>query len=401
MYLRKALYIRDKDKNSLLSNSTTESQKLASKSIDASRLFNDSMLNLNENSSKRLEDQSDDELEQKLSTNEEQNTIAEILFDLGCLLFTFESNISKREAFDCLRRSLDIKILLLGAEHMDCKIIKKKLNEINSYLSMYSYSLSRGFNMENSREQLSRTSSFGNRSTSSIKIYAQVSPRKKLEKYLQNFRKQNDLGSESNTVSGELNEWIKKNSIIEVIPSRSKFSNRNDSGSILLSSERSNEFLQTSMYADQSETYSSQPNTSLVSGIDTANVQLLQLKNKQNRANNTNQVKTGYTRSLSLNSRSQSKADNSVHLRNCKCPTAVSIDVHNVKSVNGPHSDIRTLLSVKRGNSLRREDDLAEMQKNVKSKVSKHVYYKSSWYDVPPGSSKNRFKKFIKLAPNA
>lgn len=66
----------------------------------------------------------------KTFKNEEQNSIAEILFDLGCLLATYDSKISKNEALDCIQRSLDIKILLLGPEHTDCLIINKKLNEI-------------------------------------------------------------------------------------------------------------------------------------------------------------------------------------------------------------------------------------------------------------------------------
>ena len=61
--------------------------------------------------------------------NEEQNSIAEILFDLGCLLTTFETNISKKEAIDYIRRALDIKVILFGPNHADCTIINKKLNE--------------------------------------------------------------------------------------------------------------------------------------------------------------------------------------------------------------------------------------------------------------------------------
>ena len=61
--------------------------------------------------------------------NEEQNNTAEILFDLGCLLATYDSRISKKEALDCIRRALDIKVLLLGPEHSDCMIINRKLND--------------------------------------------------------------------------------------------------------------------------------------------------------------------------------------------------------------------------------------------------------------------------------
>jgi len=65
----------------------------------------------------------------KQTRNEEQNNTAEILFDLGCLLTTYDSRVSKKEALDCIRRALDIKVLLLGPEHSDCVIINRKLNE--------------------------------------------------------------------------------------------------------------------------------------------------------------------------------------------------------------------------------------------------------------------------------
>ncbi len=50
---------------------------------------------------------------EKYISNEEKNNIAEILFDLGCLLATYESKLSKREGIDCLRKSHDIKIIIL------------------------------------------------------------------------------------------------------------------------------------------------------------------------------------------------------------------------------------------------------------------------------------------------
>lgn len=66
----------------------------------------------------------------KLMRSEEKNNISEILFDLGCLLSSYESSVSKKEALDYIRRALDIKVLQLGPNHADCLIIKKKLNEI-------------------------------------------------------------------------------------------------------------------------------------------------------------------------------------------------------------------------------------------------------------------------------
>jgi hypothetical protein len=58
-------------------------------------------------------DGSSDELNyEKLNLNEDENRVAEILFDLGLLLITFDFKISKRESIDCLRRALDIKLLI-------------------------------------------------------------------------------------------------------------------------------------------------------------------------------------------------------------------------------------------------------------------------------------------------
>ena len=73
----------------------------------------------------------------KILTNEEHNIISEILFDLGNLLITHDSYISKREAIDCLRHSLDIKLLILGIDHSDCKIIKSRLVEMISESSQH------------------------------------------------------------------------------------------------------------------------------------------------------------------------------------------------------------------------------------------------------------------------
>jgi hypothetical protein len=122
---------------------------------------------------------------------------------------------------------------------------------------------------------------------------------------------------------------------------------------------------------------------------------------------------------------------NEVHSRNCKAPTALSIDVHNIKTINGPHSCLRTMLELKSttlkldkklnknvlvtssrsAHGLRYnkkiDGDGDENEKtfisehDVKGKILKKIYYKSAWYDVPPGSSKRRFRSYVKVTPNA
>ena len=117
------------------------------------------------------------------------------------------------------------------------------------------------------------------------------------------------------------------------------------------------------------------------------------------------------------------KARNEIHSRNCRAPTALSIDIHNAKTINGPHSCLRTMLELKNA-TLKLDDDKQTKsilvtsksvnnlynnndEKNVitstsvKGKILKKIYYKSAWYDVPPGSSKRRFKSYVKVAPNA
>ncbi len=128
---------------------------------------------------------------------------------------------------------------------------------------------------------------------------------------------------------------------------------------------------------------------------------------------------------------------NEVHSRNCKAPTALSIDVHNIKTINGPHSCLRTMLELKSttlkldeklnknvlvtssrsahglrfNNNNNKNDGDGEggdengktfiSDSDVKGKILKKIYYKSAWYDVPPGSSKRRFRSYVKVTPNA
>jgi len=108
--------ITDRDNN----NNTILSSERSNEASSIENFSSNTKLTLNELSKPKA---------LKHARDEEQNNTAEILFDLGCLLATYDSRISKEEALDFIRRALDIKVLLLGPEHSDCIIINKKLNE--------------------------------------------------------------------------------------------------------------------------------------------------------------------------------------------------------------------------------------------------------------------------------
>lgn len=387
-----------------------------------------------------LEGSSDELNYEKLNINEDENRVAEILFDLGLLLITFDSKISKRESIDCLRRALDIKVLILGENHSDCKIIKKRLNEIVIEYSQYLSQVSKAQSHTDNGRVESVTSSLSIRSNSSIKSYSEVTPKKKIEM----LRRQNtfDADTESNN---DLTKWIKKNSIIEVIPSKrvgssSKRSTESKSTSQpteqTVSQSVENEFLQTSIYADQNDNFPNQPNTSYMQAADDANVTVTLINNSKAmnkqakpaaketilfktpdsmRVSPVKNVLARLPRSISVNAivGDRSKSRNEIHSRNCRCPTALSIDVHNVKTFNGqlgPNSNLRTLLDSKNATFLYADGESKNIttsknktlaQNDVRTKILKRIYYKSAWYDLPPGSSKRRFKNYVKLAPNA
>src|SRR5271168_3568498 len=96
----------------------------------------------------------------------------------------------------------------------------------------------------------------------------------------------------------------------------------------------------------------------------------------------------------SRSDRSLNKSDtkNRVHLNKCQCPTAISLDLSNVRTINGPNSTLRKLLDINNG---------PKSATTTRSNILKHIYYKSAWYDIPPGSSRSRFRNFVKLAPNS
>ena len=388
----------------------------------------------------------------KLKVNEEENRVAEILFDLGLLLITFDSKISKREAVDCLRRSLDIKVLIFGPDHSDYKVIKKKLNEIvTEYSQFISRSTSKLQNNENHRESVMASSLSTARPTSSVKNYVEVTPKKKIE----NLRKQNSMYAKGHT-ENDLTKWIKRNSIINLIPSKrgntvteSSASSKKYAESVEMTAtnqtqtqrsitertqsvSQDNEFLQTSIYADANDNFPAQPNTTVIQEqvveIDAKTIE------RANQSTTTAMKKLteivnpppSLLRPQSNNLLGKiprigsTKARNEIHSRNCKTPTALSIDVHNVKTISGPHSCLRTMLELKTikldeklnksvlvtsksASGLNKSEDgkVFISDNDVKGKVLKKIYYKSAWYDVPPGSSKRRFRSYVKVTPNA
>ena len=224
--MRKALHIIEKDKrlqseSKLKNHSSSPSPANLQKSLNSFdsashsfRSINDDRASLSTNS---IEIVSNETLVyDKLKLNEEENRIAEILFDLGLLLVTFDSKISKREAVECLQRSLDIKLLVFGPEHADCRVIKKKLSEVVAeYSSSRSVSRAASKLESASRDQLAPSGLSTRPGSSSVKAYVDVSPKKRIE----SLRKQNSLYANASD-ENDLSRWIKRNSIIEVIPSK-------------------------------------------------------------------------------------------------------------------------------------------------------------------------------------
>ena len=386
LYLRKALFIRQKEKElsvDLTSKKSTNSVNVPS-ARDNPTLSERSMDTWSE---KTLPQTNGGE---RMLANEEQNNIAEILYDLGSLLGTFDSSIARREAVDCVQRSLDIKALILGPSHPDCIIIKQKLNEIifenaqlNAYLSSKA-SLNKG-NVRRENYLMSRPSSTN-------KTYSESAPKVKLVKCLRELKRQ--IGVDPDSVNTQLDLWIKKNSIIEKIPTRfNRTIYEPKSPALERSYEQEEESLTES--ADHSNQIEIQQTDSTpASLIMTPNIHKNKFKIKkldnissEKSSENTVITKLSLTRSVP---QLPTKSEKSYHLKSCKCPTALSIDVHNAKSVNGPNSSIRTILSV---------DPV--IRSTPREKTYKHIYYKSAWYDLPIGSCTKRYKNFIKVAPNA
>lgn len=414
LYLRKALFIRDKYKESS-NDFKIKSSQLIMKTDMTSRDNFQSTYHLdyqysNSNLLKNSESQTDYSLNEKYASNEEKNNIAEILFDLGCLLSTYESKFSKREGIDCLRRSHDIKIVILGANHPDCLSIKNKINDL--VRENASRQARKNSGITNNREQYipSRNSSSVSRPTTSVKSFVETSPKVELQKCLKEIKKQADFNINTNN-DDDFNKWLKKNSIIELIPSRldkdikHKIVDYRNLVESQLDFDQSEEDEFVKYFPNNYESNEKQ-NSSTLDFIpdhiqsDSKSVQRIPLlpeksilvKSKQNKAL-TAKLKFTQSKSASGVRLSEFSSDlnnkNTYHSRHCKCPTAVSIDIHNTKTVHGPHSCINDLLNTRNS------------AQNAQTKILKRIYYKSTWYDIPPGSIGYRFKNYVKVVPNA
>ena len=335
LYLRKALYIREKEKQTAIQS--IDLQKTANlfsnSSIFTSRSSTESQFLSNQQITEQLAHST------KINTNNDQNTIAEILFDLGGLLATFEPILSKKEAIECLRRSLDIKTLILGADHDDCKLIKTRLSDIIAELACQKNQSVNSHAASLSRETISilgkEKSSIRSRSNPKM---TPISRNKKIE----------TIGSNTD----KLDEWIKKNSVTELI-------------------SKSNVCRQSQSELEISHQLSQSGSRSL-NQIDETKMEPLK-----------RQKTLDLTKTELLPQRNKIFSTKRV----AKCPTALSVDSNNEKySLSGPRSSLKNLVV--------KNDDL-------KLKITKKIYYKSTWYDLPHGSNQNRFKRFVKLTPNS
>ena len=137
--------------------------------------------------------------------------------------------------------------------------------------------------LENHRESVMASSLSTTRPTSSVKSYVEVTPKKQIE----NLRKQNSMYMNGHAHKDMLTKWIKRNSIIEVIPSKRGGGGGGSSSSGVYGSKKyaesvemtatvtnqtqtqrsftertqsvsqENEFLQTSIYADVNDNFPS------------------------------------------------------------------------------------------------------------------------------------------------
>ncbi len=293
------------------------------------------------------------------------------------MLSTYESRLSKREGLDCLRRSHDIKVIILGADHPDCLAIKLKINELvheNAFKQARKNSSS--FTNHEQYASTRNNSSIFRPSTTSIKNFVEVSPKAELEKCLQEIKKQTE--NATSPKNDEFNRWLKKNSIIELIPSKLdkevKRASSEQSRTILESQfdfvkSEDDEFVKSFAYKgennenEKTETDSVTPTSSKPFKKQSLPEKSILVKSKTNEAI-TAKLKFSKSQSAS-NARlaEQQKSYHSIHSRHCKCPTAVSIDVHNSKTINGPHSCLGSLMNNNK-------------TQNVQTKILKRIYYK-------------------------
>ena len=412
------------------------------------------MLNkLEDAESDRLSQRRINKLNERLISNEEQNSIAEILYDLANLLARYDSPIAKRESIELMRRALDKKVLIFGVKYAECIAIKQRLKELLVEHAQYlSVEINNTINNSDQldvatqrRSALSQSATLNRQRSNSLTAptgrFSSTNTTHPPPPYGNTVHVSNvncsDMpgGSGGTQRADELSRWIEHNSIIRVIPpgkwqttskrnittannnnisksnqyfnirqqqqqQQQQYLKENSSELNSLSLIETTDYFQTSVYADQSE-----PSGNLMAGasasqqfVNKSDVLDVNTNSNSNAAVSnapfarSNAQKPAHTNSnnhSSNNNNNNHTAHKSVHKRLCYIPTATSIDVHNAMTVSGPNSDVKQLARTEPTPGHNRLRKL------------KNVYYKSAWYDVPPGSSKLRFKSYIKLAPNA
>lgn len=389
LFFRKALYIREREKitsQTVEASGFTQSAKPSTVNLNISDVSNEDKSSSRSASSSRMStlenyyevvdvrnineqpnvNESTNESTNKQSHvfNEEQNTIAEILFDLGCLLSTYESSLARREAIECLRRSLDIKTLILGLNHADCAIIKKRLNQvveeslINSMKSPVSQQL-----MRRSQSSISYLTEANTRQSfrpaSSVKNYTEISPKQRLDRYLKDFKTKTETTSSTDS-SNVLDQWIRQNSIIEMIPSK-------------MEKKAATELLKTSTDV-KTEPSVQKPDENEI---------LMSLKTKSSTRSTQSATRPQAFRSVTNLDHSQFRRPvTNESIRR-------SIDVNNMKLSLNANPSLSSLLT----------PNPSSMDNRLKT--VKNIYYRTAWHDNPAGSIRARYKNFIKLAPNA
>ncbi len=271
--------------------------------------------------------------------DDEKNTISTILYDLGCLLSNYESVILRKEGIECLRRSLDMKSLLFGPTHTECELIKEFLTfvEIQNHIETLPSE-----NVQTTSEQKAKV--YKRAKTASV-----ITARGKIMNNLSTLKKETNTNESNNENS--MMDWLNKN------------------GAQNFKSKTSDDFL-TECY-QLSEYLSSKEDTSAYGS---------KLKPQLSKIPSSHSF-SGFRKTVaSLSDVSFAKS----HQRSCYCPTKSSIDIHNAYSIHGPHSTIKDLVA----------------RVDPKLAILKPIYYKSTWYDLPAGSLKKRFKQYQKLCPN-
>ena len=178
------------------------------------------------------------------------------------------------------------------------------------------------------------------------KSKSNITPRDKTLKSLENVRK--EIRNEE--IHEKMSNWITKNAYIETIKPLEK-----------------NKRLETTL--PSTENYSRIVNMGSRQRISSAVI----------------------PSSFSATGARPSKSANTPHQKTCYVPTPFSVDIHNSASVHGPNSTVRDILAQSLRDRVYNKPQFA---------VLKPIYYRSAWYDRPHGSSKKRFKKFVKLNPS-